>query len=218
MVNQESKSSQPLCICWNTRSLNNKFDNVMEFVRNKKISLFFATETWLTDIVNHTTAIIKSYGYKIYHCFRDTIRGGGVAIIYTSKLKVTKVTVHHNPSFESITAKLKLKDNSLIVCSCVYRPDGNISSFLADFDNFLGDIFLQADRILLCGDFNIHLDVSSKDTNQFNDVIESYGLYQFVQQSTHKSGHILDVVIASHNIINENSVNVLNDYSSEFPT
>ena len=60
--------------------------------------------------------------------------------------------------------------------------------------------------------------MSSIDTNQFNDVIESYGLYQFVQQSTHKSGHILDVDIASHNIINENSVNVLNDYSSEFPT
>ena len=72
--------------------------------------------------------------------------------------------------------------------------------------------------MILCGDLNIHLDVSSKDTNQFIDVIESYGLYQFVQQSTHKSGHILDVFIASHNIINENSVNVLNDYSSEFPT
>ena len=71
--------------------------------------------------------------------------------------------------------------------------DGNISSFLADFDNFLGDIFL-ADRILLSGDLNIHLDVSSKYTNQFNDVIELYGLYQFVQQSTHKSGHILDVM------------------------
>ena len=98
------------------------------------------------------------------------------------------------------------------------RPDGNISSFPADFDNFLGDIFLQADRYDRCGDLNIHLDVSSKDTNQFIDVIESYGLYQFVQQSTHKSGHILDVFIASHNIINENSVNVLNDYSSEFPT
>ena len=56
--------------------------------------------------------------------------------------------------------------------------DGNISSFLADFDNFLGDIFL-ADRILLSGDLNIHLDVSSKYTNQFNDVIELYGLYQF---------------------------------------
>lgn len=190
----------------------------MEFVKNKNVSLFFATETWLTDIVNHTTAIIKSYGYKIHHCFRDNIRGGGVAIIYKSQLKVTKVTVQHDPSFESITAKLKLKDNSLIVCSCVYRPDGNISSFLADFDNFLGDIFLQADKILLCGDLNIHLDVSSKDTNQFKDIIESYGLYQLVQQSTHKSGHILDVVIASHNIVNEHSVDVLNDYSSEFPT
>ena len=46
--------------------------------------LFFATETWLTDIVNHTIAIIKSYGYKIHHCFCETIRGGGVAIIYKS--------------------------------------------------------------------------------------------------------------------------------------
>ena len=106
-----------------------------------------------------------------------------------------------------------------IQTSLISVPNPTILTSLIAYNiNITGDILLQADRILLCGDFNIHLDVRSKDTNQFNDVIESYGLYQFVQQSTHKSGHILDVVIASHNIINENSVNVLNDNLSEFPT
>lgn len=190
----------------------------MDFVSSKDISIFFVTETWLTDIVNHTTAIIKTYGYKIHHCFRDLIRGGGVAIIYKPSLKITRVTVNHNSSFESITAKVKLQDNSFILCSCIYRADGSIPSFLSDFDNFLGDVFLVAEKILVCGDFNIHLDVNSNDTHQFNDIIESYGLQQLVKQPTHKSGHSLDVVIASHNIVNEDSVDVLTRYSSQFLT
>lgn len=189
----------------------------MDFVSSKNISIFFVTETWLTDMVNHTTAVIKSYGYNIHHCYRDSIRGGGVAIIYKPLFKVIRVTVNHNTSFESVTAKVKLQDNSFILCSCIYRADGRIPTFLSDLDNFLGDLFIKAEKLLVCGDFNIHLDVTnSNDTIQFHDIIDSYGLTQFVQHPTHKSGHILDVVIASHNIINEESVDVLNRYSSQF--
>ena len=189
----------------------------MEFVSTRNISIFFVTETWLTDIVNHTTAVIKSYGYKIHHCYRDSVRGGGVAIIYKPILKVIRVSVAHNSSFESVTAKVRLQDNSHILCSCIYRADGNIPVFLSDFDNFIGDLFLKSDKLLVCGDFNIHLDnISSSDTILFNDIIESYGLQQYVNQPTHKSGHILDVIIASHNIINEDSIDVLTRYSSQF--
>ena len=62
------------------RSINNKVDNVMSFVTDNDIAVFFITETWLTDMNNHTTATIKSYGFNIVHCFRSGGAGGGVAI------------------------------------------------------------------------------------------------------------------------------------------
>ena len=132
----------------------------MDFVVSRDISLFFVTETWLTDATNNTTAAIKSFGFKIYHCFRDFSQGGGVAIIYRPMLKVIRVKIDHNRSFESVSAKIKLHDNTFLMCSCIYRPDGSVSSFLSDFNSFLEDIFMKSTKLLICGDLNIHLDVN----------------------------------------------------------
>ena len=52
---------------------------------------------------------------------------------------------------------------------------------------------------------------------KINSTIQSYGLQQFIKQPTHKLGHSLDVVIASHNIVNDNSINFLTNQSAEFP-
>ena len=190
----------------------------MDLVSSNAVSLFFVTETWLTDISNQTTATIKSYGYKMHHCHRDSGRGGGVAIIFRPNVNIIRVTTKHNKSFESVTVKIKLADNSCVMCSCIYRPDGNIPLFLSDFDLFLGDIFIKAPKLLICGDLNIHLDIKSKDSIRFIDIIESYGLKQLVHESTHKDGHILDVVITSHNIVDDDSIKILTQYSAEFPT
>lgn len=83
------------CLCWNVRSLNNKTDLIMDYVVNNNIMQFFVTETWITDMNNHTTASIKSYGYLIHHCFRSNSAGGGVAIIYKANMKIIKVFIKH---------------------------------------------------------------------------------------------------------------------------
>ena len=191
---------------------------IMDFVVDNRISVFFATETWLTDLKNHTTATIKQYGYKIHHCFRDNMRGGGVAIIFKPSFNVVKLTVSRHNTFESISVKLKLLDNTWMVCSCIYRPEGSISTFLDEFDFFLEEIFLVTSKIILCGDINIHLDICSPDTKNLINLIESYGLSQLVNEPTHKSGHTLDVVIASHKVVKDNSLKVLAANSQQFPT
>ena len=162
----------------------------MQYVINQHIDIFFITETWLSENNNHTTAVIKSYGYKIAHYFRPGMSGGGAAIVYKHHLKVVKVVPKHAKSFESVSAKVKLHDNSWRFCCCVYRT-GPVGSFISDFDEFLSDAFTHYDRLLICGDINIHLDNEQlSDTKKFIDLIESYRMFQLVDRPTHKGGHI----------------------------
>ena len=191
--------------------MNNKIDNLMQYVINQNIDIFFITETWLSENNNHTTAVIKSYGYKIAHYFRPGMSGGGAAIVYKHHLKVVKVVPKHAKSFESVSAKVKLHDNSWRFCFCVYRT-GPVGSFISDFDEFLSDVFTYYDRLLICGDINIHLDNEQLlDTKKFIDLIESYGMFQLVDRPAHKAGHILDVVISTHKVVSGNNVNVINN-------
>ena len=152
----------------------------MYYVVENDVSLFFVTETWLTDLKNHTTTIIKSYGFDIKHHFRSSGNGGGVAIIYRHYLKVP---IKHADSFESISVKIKLSNNNYLFCCCIYRT-GSLHSFIYDFDTFLSDVFPQFDKFLFCGDINIHLDEASKQSSDFCDVIADYGLYQQVNVPT----------------------------------
>ena len=189
----------------------------MDYVVDNGISVFFVTETWLTDLNNHTTSIIKSYGFDIKHHFRSSGNGGGVAIIFKPCLKVMKVSIKHSDTFETVAVKIKLSNNKFLFCCCVYRT-GPLRTFIDDFDAFLSDIFPQFDKFLFCGDINIHLDDISKHSTAFCDVIASYGLYQHVNGATHKAGHTLDVVISSHQIIVKNEVAIKSEVIADFPT
>ena len=189
----------------------------MDYVVDNAISLFFVTETWLTDLNNHTTAVIKSYGFDIRHHFRSAGNGGGVAIIFKPYLKVIKVSIKHSDTFETIAVKTKLSNNDFLLCCCVYRT-GPLCSFIDDFDAFLSDIFPQFDKFLFCGDLNIHLDETSKHSTAFCNVITSYGLFQHVNKATHKAGHTLDVIISSHQIIVNDEATVKPEVLRDFPT
>ena len=188
----------------------------MNYVTDHDITQFFVTETWITEINNHTTATVKSFGYSIHHCFRSNTMGGGVAIIFKSTMKVVKMFIRHPGSFESVSVKLKCYDGINLFCSCLYRT-GNLGNFINDFDQFLGDIFLRFERFLLCGDINIHLDEDNAQTRAFNDTIASYGLYQLVTESTHKDGHLLDIVVASHKVVTNNIISINNQSQKDFP-
>ena len=182
---------------------------------SEKISLAFIQETWLTDLNNHTTATIKAYGYDIHHFYRDRT-GGGVAILYNPAIKIVKLFIENGSTFESISIKIKLPSGKYLLCSCVYRT-GSLVSFFYELDIFLGTLFSMFQELLICGDFNIHMDEFLTDCSELNEIIGSYGLYQLVDKPTHKAGHILDLVLTSHNIVKNNEIVVL-PLTSEFPT
>ncbi len=46
----------------------------------------------------------------------------------------------------------------MFVLATVYRPPGNHTDFIKEFADFLSELVLAADKVLIVGDFNIHVD------------------------------------------------------------
>ena len=68
--------------------------------------------------------------------------------------------------------------------------------FVSEFSQYLESFVLCTEPILLCGDFNIQVDVQDNpNVESFLDLIDSLGLVQHVHFATHVQGHILDLVI-----------------------
>ena len=57
-----------------------------------------------------------------------------------------------------------------------------------------------SDELLIMGDFNLHIDDTENiQAVRFITILDSFGLKQHVVSSTHRDGHILDLVITRDN-------------------
>jgi len=93
-----------------------------------------------------------------------------------------------------------------------------LGKFLSDFEDFLTDAFSKYKHFLLCGDVNMHLDRISAHVSEWSTILSSFGLHQLVSSPTHKKGHILDPVISSHKVVDQNSVEVMQNMVKSFPS
>ncbi len=125
------------------------------------------------------------------------------------------IRVKYN-SFEVMVLHIKLsreksindKSPVMFVLATVYRPPGHHTDFIKEFADFLSELVLAADRVLIVGDFNIHVD-NEKDAlgSAFIDILNSIGVRQHASGPTHSRNHTLDL-IPSHGI-DVNGVEIL---------
>lgn len=97
-------------------------------------------------------------------------------------------------AFSSFEAQLLHLDwNGPILLGVIYRPPLPLQDFIQQFTEFIGNITTSYDRFLLVGDFNIHVCCQSNTlAKEFLRLIESFNLVQWMEDSTHIQGHILD--------------------------
>ena len=84
----------------------------------------------------------------------------------------------------------------------VYRPPYSslhpvsTSVFFDEFSQFLENVVMCPEALVISGDFNLHLDdLRDNDTKKFMDLLETFNLSQHVSGPTHLSGHTLDLII-----------------------
>ena len=70
-------------------------------------------------------------------------------------------------SFENIAITI---GSPAFVIACVYRPPGSCSDALCDeFFNLFEYLYSVSQTFLIFGDFNIHVDTTSKDSEKFSE-------------------------------------------------
>uniref|UniRef100_A0A0E9XE05 Endonuclease/exonuclease/phosphatase domain-containing protein n=1 Tax=Anguilla anguilla TaxID=7936 RepID=A0A0E9XE05_ANGAN len=87
--------------------------------------------------------------------------------------------------------------SGLVLFSCVCLQ---ATWVLREFAEFLSHLAISADKVIIVGDFNIHVDKNGDPLGTaFASIIDSIGFVQNVCEPTHYRGHTLDLVL-SHGI------------------
>ena len=187
----------------NCRSVRNKTANIVDYItKDCKPDIFAITETWLEHRDDAVRVELCPDGYKLYDHPREHRRGGGTALLCKEYLCVNKVDAGSKTSYEFSEFVINSSSAYNLRLVIIYRPPYSseykvsTSVFFTEFFNYLESLLLCKEPLVICGDFNIHVDDNDDgDSVIFCDLLESVGLRQHVDQATHVNGHILDLVI-----------------------
>lgn len=176
----------------------NKPAILQEFISDHSIDILFLSETWLTtDSLPSTLNSITPPNYSLIHCPRLDRRGGGLAILHRSHLKIKTLSLPSFLSFESLCVQLTLSSSSYTFLNIYRPPILSISQFISDFSTLLEHFASSPSEFIITGDFNIHVDTPAAPyVSSFLDLLATFDLQQHVSFPTHTSGHTLDLLIS----------------------
>ena len=159
---------------------------------------------------NLISGLLKESGYNMFHTFRNDQQGGGVAILTkTSFLTKNSETFRYN-TFEVVVQSVKLFNQVHPICLVtVYRLDKSKPVFIQEFYNFIEILSVNYKILLICGDFNIHVNKPTETfVSDFIDILNTFSLSQSVHVPTHKLGNTLDLIIHDPSILTIGNINI----------
>ena len=149
---------------FNSRSVRNNIESIIDHVVENDIGLCTVTETWLNNADSVSIAQVSVAGYFSKNFPRQSQnRGGGTGILFRDFVNVSLVDGKENKSFEYSEWIVKVYDRSMrhII---VYRPPYSSSRpvstsvFFDEFSQVLKNVVMCPEVLVMSGDFNFHLD------------------------------------------------------------
>ena len=98
---------------------------------------------------------------------------------------------------ESFCTKSRFQDYSVAVDRPPYSKAHPVTAnmFYDEFVNHLENVVMCPEILIITGDFSFHQNYSTNsDANTSTELLETFGLLQYISLPTHVSGHILDLV------------------------
>ncbi|KAK6171838.1 hypothetical protein SNE40_018263 [Patella caerulea] len=156
------------CALWNCRSLNGKVSGLSSVILEDQLDIIFLTETWLTGKNDPIITEIREHNFRPFQCLEVAFRCGSCVL--------RTLTIYRPPESKKNTSTKK--------------------DFLDEFSVLLETLNTLPGYLVLCGDFNLHVDnCDDRYVKQFLETLDLWGLQQNVKSSTHDKGHILDLII-----------------------
>jgi len=207
---------------FNIRSVSRKSATVCDMISLLNLDILALQETWHENTDSLALRRAVPSGYSVVEAARTgklnvklsarTSVGGGVAIIYRSQFKAKKLTtLPQCKTFEYVSCQLKVANQGDVVVLSMYRP-GSKAFTVELFRDFMREVTSLLDALatfrcplLLLGDLNVHFErTDDVRVGEFTDLLTSFDMCQCVQQSTHKLGGLLDVIITrQHDCVTE---------------
>lgn len=145
------------------------------------------TETWLKPHENSAFSELLPPSCSVFNSPRLSGRGGGLAAVFKDSFKCRLLPSDAYSSFE--LQLFVVEFTSPVLCAVVYRPPRYNKDFIHEFSEFLADTLPKCDKLLICGDFNVHVCCPSDQlATDFKRLLETFNLIQSVDKPTHHLG------------------------------
>ena len=189
----------------NCRSVNNKSAYLLDHLLHHEADIAAITETWLSGDESRNRIFINEcddYGFRLHHNPRSSQRGGGVGVLVKKGMSVKRQSNVDMATFEYIELFITAV-SSHIRLIVIYRPPKlSRAKFVVEFSEFIEKLSVMSGKLLICGDFNINwLNDNDCDHRKLQRLFDCFNLVQHVNVPTHSSGHILDYIIGSSDLV-----------------
>jgi len=184
----------------NIRSILSKSDTIYEILLDG-LDFLVLVETWHGSSDNLSIKLAMPPGYH----YIDSLRPhdpyhGGLIIFFRSYFKYKRIDLPLFISFEAMAVKFFINGKDCVMLA-LYRP-GSVqpnAMFFTELVSVLEHISLLSSRILLAGDFNVHVE-RNNDPHAVNllEIFDMFQLINHINQPTHISGGTLDLIVSTH--------------------
>ena len=196
---QRSKIVQPIALRECSTSTRQLITSILQFGESSiRVTHLYYQITHRQSLYSKHSKIWKSVNLSQVSRWKTEVWGEKRRRGNACSLKLIKTSVFK--SFEHMTVRV-VSGSSQYHIFIIYRPPPSavnkltFTGFMDEFTEFLAEAVMTTGKLLILGDFNIHVNSSSSESNKFQSLLDMYNLSQNVTSPTHNHGHTLDLVI-----------------------
>ena len=210
----------------NTRSLNKKGSNVVDYISsiNHNFDIYAFTETWFRN--DYDSNLIDIENYSVIDCIRYGRVGGGTTLFIRPEHQFIRRPDLKINAQDCDSLFIEIPEKRIIV-GTIYKPEYvNFDDFISQLERILGIANNENKRCYIMGDFNIDLLKCDQNStvNTFVNLMYSYSFFPCIDRPTRicpgPNGTTISLIdnIFTNDFNNEiKSGNLVTDLSDHFP-